>query len=186
MESRTRLIVIALVSVAVVLAVIFLIRGIFSIVNRKAPATSTTVSKSTNPVSVTKLTVDASNINKDPLVYDGLTVEVNSKVSDWITKKIFTLNAGTSGGIFGGSGGQLLVISDKTFPLHKTTAEQGLGLGELVNVHLIGRVRIMDRVELGRVIGIDLDNKDLQLDDNGLLSSWKEGPVLILDSVDKL
>ncbi len=184
MESRTRLIVIALVSIAVVLAVIFLIRGILSLANRKAPNTQTTTSKTV--AKITPLTVDAASINKDPLVYDGLDVEVNSRVSDWITKKIFALSAGSSGGLFGRTGGQLVVVSKNVFPLHQNSAEQGLGLGELVSVHVKGRVVIMDRVELGRVIGTDLDNKDLQLDDNSILSSWKEGPVLLLDSVEEL
>jgi len=52
------------------------------------------------------------SIVNDPLAYDGLTVEIDSQISDWVTKKSFTL--GSSGGIFGGGGQQLLVVSEKS------------------------------------------------------------------------
>ena len=183
MESKTRIVVIALVILATVLAVIFLIRGIISLVSRKPsePKTSNSTLTAAKP---TPITVNPASVNKDPLIYDGLSVEISSRVSDWITKKIFAVSAGTSS-FFGGSSGQLIIISEDTFPLHKTTLEKGLGLGELVNVKIKGRVRIVDRDELERITGIDLDGKDIKLDDNPI-SKWKEGPVVLLDSVEKL
>lgn len=180
MDSKLRYVIIALISIAVILAVIFLIKGISSIAGKNSQSQKT----NTKIVPVTSLTVDPVNINKDPLVYDGLTVDINSTVSDWVTKKIFALNAGTNT-FFGGSAGQLIVISSKEFPLHRKSDEKGLGLGETVNVHVRGRVRIVSRAELSRITGIDLDGKDIQLDDNSI-SGWTEGPVIILDSVEKL
>lgn len=182
MESKTKWFVIALVSIAVFLALLFLVRGIASIASKNSNQVQKTSSK---VVPITKLTVTASNIIKDPLVYDGLTVEVNSNVSDWITKSVFAVNAGASSMFFGGSSGQLIVVSSKNFTLHTSSDQKGLGLGDLVNVHIKGRVRIVDRAEFKRITGIDLDGSDIKLDDNNI-SRWKEAPILLLDSVDKL
>lgn len=183
MEGKTRIVVIALVIIAVFLAIVFLIRGIASIANRTSskPKTSTTASGS---AIITPIYVNPSNINKDPLVYDGLNVVVDARISDWITKKIFALSAG-SNSFFGGTSGQLVVISDEAFPLHKNSSEQGLGLGETVNVRVKGRVRIVNKAEFERITGISLDGEDIKLDDNSV-SRWKEGPVILLDSVEKL
>ena len=176
MGQRSIVIAVILVIVALILGVVFVIRGIFF---------SPNVQKSTAPVSVAT-TVSVANALKDPIVYDGLTVDVNSSVSDWVTKRVFTLRDGNAGGLFGVSNtGQLIVIADKNFSLNKKTNDPNLGLGETVKVHVKGRIRIMNKLELSQAMGIDLDKGDIKLDDNNL-SSWKEGSVLILESVEKL
>lgn len=130
-----------------------------------------------------KTTVSANDVISDPLVYDGLTVEIDTRITDWVTKKSFTVAAG-GGGLLGGQG-QLLIISKNTFVLPKDTPKGGIGLGETVNVKLKGRVRIMDRVELERAMGIDLDGEDIKLDDNNI-DNWDEASVLLLHSVEKI
>lgn len=181
MENKAKWLVIALVSVAVFLALLFLVRGIASIVSKNSNQAQKTSNK---PVPIVKLTVSAANIIKDPLVYDGLTVEINSNVSDWITKNVFALNAGSSS-LLGGTSGQLIVASSKKFTLNTSSDQKGLGLGENANVHIRGRVIIVNREEFKRITGIDLDGSDIKLDDNKI-SNWKEGPIIILDSVEKL
>lgn len=182
MESKVKWIVIALITIAVFLALLFLVRGIASIASKNSNQAQNTASK---PVPVKKLTVGASSVIKDPLVYDGLTVEINSNVSDWITKSVFAVNAGASSMFLGGTSGQLIIVSNKPFPLHKSSDEKGLGLGQTVSVSIKGRVRIVNREEFKRITGIDLDGSDIKLDDNKI-STWKEGPIIILDSVEKL
>ncbi|GEM_PF-3279517 len=161
----------------IIFAVLFVVLLILS--RLESPTNKKTAQKA---VVTPKNTINTVDIINDPLVYDGLTVEVDSKISDWITKRSFTVSTGK--GLLGGSG-QLLVISKSSFTLPQNAPKNGIGLGETVNVHLKGRVRIMDRVELGRALGLDLDGKDIKLDDNSI-DSWKEGSVLLLTSVEKL
>ncbi len=162
----------------IIFAVLFVVLLILS---RLQPSANKKTAQ--NAVVAPKNTVNAVDIISDPLVYDGLTVEVDSKISDWVTKRSFTVAAG-GGGLLGGSG-QLLVVSKSPFTLPQNAPKNGIGLGETVTVHLKGRVRIMDRVELERTLGLDLDGTDIKLDDNNI-DSWKEGSVLFLNSVEKI
>jgi hypothetical protein len=123
------------------------------------------------------------NLVSDPLVYDGLNVEVESKVVDWATKRVFTV--GNTPGLLGGGGKTLIVVRSTNFRLPRDTKGNELGLGELVNVRLKGKARIMDKTELGLLMGIDLDGSDIKLDD-GSINNWSEGTILILDSVEKI
>ncbi|MBI2621628.1 MAG: hypothetical protein HYW63_03235 [Candidatus Levybacteria bacterium] len=162
--------------VVIIFAVIFILLFILS--RATQPAKEDARDKET-----VKITVEAANVIKDPLVYDGLTVEVDSQITDWVTKRVFFVNAGGQGLL--GQQGRLLIISKTIFVLPKDTVEGEVGLGETVNVHLKGRVRIMDRVELERAIGLPLDGKDIALDDSGI-GRWSEGSVLLLHSVERL
>jgi len=130
-----------------------------------------------------KTTISTNDIISDPLVYDGLIVDVETQIIDWVTKRVFAVNAGT-GGLLRQTG-QLLVISKTPFMLPKDIKDGSIGLGETVNVRLTGRVRIMDRVELERALGLPLDGEDIKLDDNSL-HRWKEGSVLLLHSIERL
>ena len=174
MGQKSIIISIAVIIFAVIFAVLF-------ILSRTQTATNTRKTQKAD-VAV-KTTVNAIDIINDPLVYDGLTVEVDSQITDWVTKKSFTVNASAQGLL--GIQGQLLVISKTPFTLPQNAPENGIGLGETVNVHLKGRVRIVSREELTRVLGLDVDGEDIKLDDNNI-DNWKEGSVLLLDSVEKL
>ncbi len=164
--------IITAIVLAVIIGVIIMIRALSSIGSRKAPE-----------IVERKTTIEAVDVISDPLVYDGLTVEIESLITDWITKRSFTLSASEQGIL--GARGQLLIVSKSTFKLPRETTGKEVGLGETVNVHLKGRVRIMDRVELGRAMGLDLDGSDIRLDDNNI-ANWREGSVLLLTSVEKL
>lgn len=184
MENKTRIVVTVLVAIAVFLALLFLVRGIASIVNKNSNQPQKTASKVVVP---TKLTVAAGSIVKDPLVYNDLKVEVNTSISDWVTKRVFAVNAaGSTSLLFGGATGQLIVIAPKDFPLNTSSNQTGLGLGQTGNVHLKGKVRIVDKAEFEKLSGINLEGPDIKLDDNRVVSNWERGPVLILDSVEKL
>lgn len=170
-----------LITIGVVLFIVVFI--VLFILSRIQPVVSNTnkQSNSKTPIVANKALIPVANIMSDPLVYDGLTVEVDSKVTDWITKRVFTVGNNTS--LLGG-GRQLIVVAPKNFELPKDTEGKELGIGELENVHLKGKVRIMDNVELGRVMGIDLEGSDIKLDD-GIAGSFTEASVLLLDSVEK-
>lgn len=184
MESKAKWLVVGLVGIAVILVILFVIRGIVSLVGSGTnESKKTTAAKVVQP---TKLTVNAANVIKNPLVYNDLTVEIDTTVSDWVTKRVFAVNAGTSTMFFGGGVGQLIIIAPNDFHLHTSSDEKGLGLGETVNVRLKGKVRLVDRAEFEKLSGISLDGTDIKLDDNGSVRSWNRGPIILLDSVEKL
>lgn len=176
-----------LITVGVILFIVVFV--VLFILSRIQPTTNTANSKNTNSskkaatVVVNKNLININDIINDPLVYDGLTIEAESKVTDWVTKRAFTV--GTSGGFLSSGGKKLLVVRKTNFRLPKDTKGTELGLGETVNVKLKGKVRIMDKIELGKLMGIDLDGSDIKLDD-GSTASFREGSVLILDSVEKI
>lgn len=176
-----------LITVGVILFIVVFV--VLFILSRVTPNTSSNRTKNTQnttakitPV-VNRGLVSVNNIVNDPLVYDGLQVEVDSKIVDWITKRSFTV--GSSGGFFSSGGKRLLVVGGTNFKLPKDTKGNEVGLGETVSVHLKGRVRIMDKEELSELMGIDLDGTDIKLDD-GNTETWREGSVFILESVNKL
>ena len=112
MESKTRIVVIALVILATVLAVIFLIRGIISLVSRKPsePKTSNSTLTAAKP---TPITVNPASVNKDPLIYDGLSVEISSRVSKHLDQNYEILTMDRDGKIVekGGCCPQLWTIA---------------------------------------------------------------------------
>lgn len=175
MGQKSILISIVVIIFAVIFAVLFILS--------RATTPTRTQNAQAKAELAPKTTVNAQDVISDPLVYDGLNVEIDTRITDWVTKKVFTVNAG-SGGLLGRQG-QLLVISKNTFTLPKDTPKGGIGLGETVEVKLKGRVRIMDRVELERAMGIDLDGEDIKLDDNNI-DNWDEDSVLLLTSVEKI
>ncbi len=179
-----------MITVGVILFIIVFV--VLFILSRITPSTNTARNNSNKTANTTNSTNTAKVINKeiisvnnivtDPLVYDGLDVEIESRVSDWVTKRVFTV--GSSGGFLSGGGKRLIVVGRDNFKLPKDTKGTELGLGETVNVHLKGRVRIMNKEELGILMGVDLEGTDIQLDD-GNTDNWREGSVLILQSVEK-
>lgn len=178
MGQKSILISIVIIIFAVIFVVLFILSRASSSKNNAQNA-----AKARDAKVVTKTIVSAPDIINDPLVYDGLTVEVESQITDWVTKRSFTLSASEQGLL--GRQGQLLVVSKSAFKLPKKTTGKEVGLGETVNVRVKGKARIMDRVELGRALGLNLDGEDIKLDDNNI-SQWREGSVLLLDSVEKL
>lgn len=173
MGQRTILATIALVIFAIIFVSLFVLSRIQSRTDTKDTKAS--------PVAV-KNTVSVANAVDDPLVYDGLTIEVEAPITDWVTKKSFTL--GSDGGILV-PGKQLFVIRSKQFKMPKDTTGKEVGLGETVNVKVKGRVRIVSRVELSLFLGLDVDGEDIKLDDNNI-ANWQEGTILLADTVEKL
>lgn len=131
----------------------------------------------------TKPLVGVADIVGDPIVYNGLKVEVESQVLEWVTKKSFKV--GTVPGAFGGGGVQLLVISQQPLSLPDANSAKKLGLGEKVNVHMKGRVIIVNKDQLKQYLGENFDSEEFKLDDNNL-NGWTLGTILLLDSVEKI
>ncbi len=173
MGQRTVLATIALIIFAVIFVALL-------VLSRIQPKTDT--KKADAAPIVVKNTVSVADAVDDPLVYDGLTIEIEAPITDWVTKKSFTLGSG--GGILV-AGKQLLVIRSKQFKMPKDTTGKEVGLGETVNVKVKGRARIVSREELGIFLDLDIEGEDIKLDDNNI-ANWREGSILLADTVEKL
>lgn len=175
MGPKSILIAVGLIILTIVFVISFIISRIGPSSNKKKIDTKKpAVEKS----------IKTADISNDPLVYDGLNIETESLITDWITERSFTLRA-VPPSAFGGRGSELLVISKNPFPLPEKVTGKGIGLGETVNVRVKGRVVILDRIQLENALGIDLDGEQIKLDDNDL-EDWELGSVLILESVEKI
>ena len=107
MGQRSIIILTILIIITVVFGVLFLVSRLLSGGGDEAPDNETEAVSTLTP---------AGNIVKDPVVYDNLTLEIESSITDWVTKNSFTLLAG-GGGAFGGGKRQLYVVFDKNFKL---------------------------------------------------------------------
>ncbi len=168
MEKRT-IIILAVIGIIVVFVLTLIVGAI-----RKP---------STNPVDkvANKALIRVEDVVAEPLVFDGLDIEVEANVSTWVNKKSFFVGVG--GGPFGGST-DLLVIYKENFPLPKDAATHELGLGEKLRVHVIGRARIVNREKLEELLGIDLDSEEAPITNLGF-SNWGEQIVILATNVDK-
>lgn len=185
MGQKTVIIGIIAVIIAGILGLVFLISGI-------GPDDSANPATSAKTV-VDKELISVSDIVSDPLVYDGLTVKVESTVTDWIDKRSFIFNSRSgNGGLFGSNKvSSLLIIQKEPFRLSKNVAENELGLGELETVQVVGRVRIMTKAELEKELGRNFDDTKeniyddrIEYDDN-LIYNWKKRPVILVHRVEK-
>lgn len=169
----------SLAALIIVAVIIVFIGGAFISLGGSSGSTQT----SNNPVVGTKPLVEVNDILGDPIVYDSLNVEVESQVISWVTKKSFEV--GTLGGAFGGGGKPLLVIRQYDFALPQDNSSKNLSLGEKVRVHLKGRIVVVNKDQLGQYLNVNLDGDEFKLD-NSNLNNWTLGPILILDSAQKI
>ena len=182
--DRRALIVIGIVFIIVVFIALFILSLSRSAQNRRQEVSREVVGE--------RKTIPALDVVEDPLVYDGLTIEVEGLVADWVTKRSFTVSKGQRGGLLtGGEGSELLIVTKDPLPLPKDAKESEVGLGELVNVRVQGRARITSRAELSRILGVDLgdeqnEDSDINLDDNDLIIDWRQGSIILAESVEKL
>lgn len=157
------------------LALIFIVRGLLSLAHR-----TSNVNEAVKEAQLR--TITAGEIVSDPLVYKNQTATIDSKVNDWVTNRSFTLSSSTARF---GAVSELLVISNNSFPLPENAGVTQLALGESVNVRAKGTIKILNRAELEKELGVSVTSPELKLDDNDF-SEWTLGPVLILDSVEKI
>lgn len=157
------------------LALIFIVRGLLGLMHRNS-----NVNEAVKEVQLRAIT--ANEVTTDPLVYKNQKATIDAKVNDWITNRSFTLTNSTSRF---GSSPQLLVIGNNSFPLPENAGVTQLALGESVNVRAKGTIKILTKAEVEKELGVALDSPELKLDDNDF-SEWILGPVLILDSVEKI
>lgn len=175
MGPKSILLAVGLVILTIVFVISFVVSRITPNVNKK---------KAESKKPVVEKFIKTEDLVNDPLVYDGLRVETQSLITDWITERSFTLRA-VIPTAFGGRGSELLVVSKNPFPLPEKVTGKGIGLGETVNVLVKGRLVILDREQLQNALGIDLDGEQIKLDDNNI-DTWKLGSVLLVDTVEKL
>lgn len=174
MEKKYILLAILITAIGF-LALIFIVRGIIGLANRNS-----NVKEAVKEVQLRAIT--ASEIVSDPLVYKNQKATVDAKVNDWLTNRSFTL--ANSSSRFG-TVTELVVVANNSFPLPENAGEVQLALGESVDVRAKGTIKILNKAELEKELGVSLDSPELKLDDNDL-SEWTLGPVLILDSVEKI
>lgn len=120
---------VVLLIIGLVLLLFFLIRGIPFL---NGPAELET--RERNLVAV-------DDIVEDPVVFTGLTVDVEGPVIDWVAKRAFVI--GENEGFLAGQG--LLVILPERFTLPTETADDELALGEETTIFVRGDVRIFNR-----------------------------------------
>ena len=172
------LVVVGIVVIIIISAVVF--NFLMSPSKPRATNTNTTVA-----VIAPKPLVAVNDITGDPIVYNGLEVESESQISEWVTRKSFKVST-ARGGLFGGGGTPLLVINENEFTLPQSIYTTKLGLGEKVLVHMKGRVEILNKDQLEKALSVDFKSDEfINLDDNHL-TSWTLGPVLLLNSVEKI
>lgn len=129
---------------------------------------------------VTSKTVDPATIGANPLTFENATVETEGDISDWLTSKSFSLGGG---GSFS-NGNPIIVINKNTFPSPSSASDGQLALGQNVKVHIKGKVVVLNREQLGKELGIDMDSQKTQLEPT--LYGWQLGVVILSESVQKL
>lgn len=133
-----------------------------------------------NPVSVqnppTDRTIDINDVVTDPAVYSDLTLTLEGRINDWVTKNVFTYTPIKSS--FANSGKTLPVINRNNFKLPDDTPESDLALGEVANIRVTGKIIIFDRASLEQEWGVDLDDK--------LIDKWNKTPVILADTIEKI
>jgi hypothetical protein len=137
-------------------------------------------STNSNPVPTQKpaldRTIDINDVVTDPVVYSDLTLTLEGKINNWVTKNVYTFTPAKSG--FGSSGKSLPVITKDNYKLPEDTYEKDLALGEIAVIRVTGKIVIFNRAELEQVWGIDLNDKELD--------RWNKTPVILVDKLEKL
>src|SRR5687767_11607970 len=100
MDKRA-LIIFGVIFIVVIFAALFILSLSRSVQNRRQEAVTKVVNRDTIPVT---------DIIQDPLVYDGLTLQVENLIADWVTKESFTLSSGVRGGLIAGGDRRQLLI----------------------------------------------------------------------------
>lgn len=119
--------------------------------------------------------VVVAEIVKEPLVYDGLTVTLEGRSVDWLTKKSFTLNEPDVK-----KTAKILVIAPRDLPNPEDVDDKELALGDNTLVRVTGQVRILSEEDIERRLGVDFDSRHLR----GY--NFNDKPVLVATSVEEL
>lgn len=175
MGQKSILLAIGLIIFTVIISALLVVSRVRGGTNKKDTTKSTTTQLAPRDV------VPVIEIINSPLVYKDYTLEVDSQISDWITNRSFVFSV-SSGGFGGGTRRSLLVVANKPFNLPQDPKDNKVGLGEIAKVTATGKIKILNRAELQTLLGVDLDGREIALDNNNI-RNWKLGPVLILDTI---
>lgn len=174
MEKRT----IAIIAAIALVFILFLMILISAVQHKPS---NKTAAQAVNPIAK-QTNVEIGKVVDEPLVFDGLSIEIEGTITRWINKRTFYVSSG--GGVFEGSS-SLLVISSSDYPLPKDAGSNQPGLGEEAKVHIVGKARIIDKEKLTELTTIDLNSDKKEISDTGL-ASWDRGIVIVADKVEKL
>lgn len=120
--------------------------------------------------------IDINDVVTDPAVYSDLTLTLEGKINNWVTKNAFTFTPVKSS--FASSGKTLPVINRFNFKLPEDTPESDLALGEVANIRVTGKIVIFDRATLEQEWKVDLDDKEF--------NRWNKSPVIIVNTIEKI
>lgn len=134
-----------------------------------------TVNIKTAAPNVTDRTIDLTDINRDPLVYQDLTLTLTGHIGDWSTKKAFIMGPISTQFL---SGDSTLVIAKNNFNLPDNTPVSDLALGEVANVKVSGQIKIPTRDQLVQYLGIDPYSQ--------VIGRWQNHPIILADKIEKI
>lgn len=178
MGQRSIVLAIALIIFTVILAVILVI-GRIRTGNSDAPKPEEEVAQ----VEV-RDTVPVRDIITDPMVYNGVNLEVDSEITGWATNRAFYFSTVIGAGFGGGNRKNLLVVAKNPFTLPQDPNDGKIGLGETVEATAKGKIEIMNEEQLEETLGVDFDDPNNALYD-AFLRNWELGPVLVLSEVNQ-
>lgn len=122
--------------------------------------------------------IEIADILADPQIYNGFTVAVEGRLTDWVTRRAFVLS-GTGRAIFAVAPTVgVLVIRREPFALPRDTPEPELALSENPALWVRGELRRLDRPGLENEWGVDLDDEYLE--------NWDEEVVMVVEEIRKL
>ena len=121
-------------------------------------------------------TIDINDVIVDPLVYKDLTLTLDGRINNWVTKYAYTITGAKSS--FGSSGKSLPIITRGYYQLPDLTPESDLALGEVANIRVTGLIVILDRATLEKEWDMDLDDKQID--------RWNKTPVMLLEKIEKI
>jgi hypothetical protein len=167
------------VLLAVVLAGLIIFALLFSksnlLPNKKTAVVPAQNSTTTEKIPLNR-TIDINDVVADPVVYKDLTLTLDGRINNWVTKYAYTITGAKSS--FGSSGKSLPIITRGNYQLPEFTPESRLALGEIANVRVTGLIVIFDRATLEQEWNVDLDDKQVD--------RWNKTPVMLLDKIEKL
>jgi len=176
MGQRSIVLAIALIIFTVILAIVFVIGRVRTGNSPKEKVEETVVQTEVRD------TVAVKDIIATPMVYNGVNLEVDSKITGWATNRAFFFSALLGSGFGGGTRRNLLVVAKEPFTLPQNPNDGKVGLGELTDTTAKGKIEVLNEAQLEELMGIDFDDPNNNLYST-TLQNWVLGPVLVLGEV---
>jgi hypothetical protein len=164
MGSRSIILAVALIIFTVILA-IALVVGRFRTGKSVEKKVEETVTQE-----APRDTVEVVDIINDPMVYNGVNLEIDSEITGWATNRAFYFSATFGGGFGGGQKRSLLVVAKEPFTLPQDPNDDKVGLGETTKVKSKGKIEVMNEEQLEKTLGVYFYDKNNSLYENILIN----------------